>query len=287
MNPNMNQNLNNNGMNFINPNPMLFPMPLMMPIGINNQNNQVNNLINNNMMMDEEEIRVKNIVEPYEKKIKELEEIIRQKDFEISVLKNKLFNFNNIQGNNNLLNINMNMNNQMMNMRNINYPNIDDEINIKFIDENNKETLIKFSKFAKTKKLLEKYLNDKNSHSDIREYIFTCNNNKLIPGLILEKNNINDSSTIYVKRKKIFGLMFKYEGRYIPINLDENTSVCMAIIYFLLEIDREDLIVDLMNNKIHFTMIFNAETINVNEIKTIKEYFKQYNAVITVSRIGL
>ena len=287
MNPNMNQNLNNNGMNFINPNPMLFPMPLMMPIGINNQNNQVNNLINNNMMMDEEDIRVKNIVEPYEKKIKELEEIIRQKDFEISVLKYKLFNFNNIQGNNNLLNINMNMNNQMMNMRNINYPNINDEINIKFIDENNKETLIKFSKYAKTKKLLEKYLNDNNRLSDIREHIFTCNNNKLIPGLTLEMNNINDSSTIYVKRKKIFGLMFKYEGGYIRINLDENTSVCMAIIYFLLEIDREDLIVDLMNNTIHFAMIFNAETINVNEIKTIKEYFKQDNAVITVTRIGL
>ena len=239
------------------------------------------------MMMDEEDIRVKNIVEPYEKKIKELEEIIRQKDFEISVLKYKLFNFNNIQGNNNLLNINMNMNNQMMNMRNINFPNINDEINIKFIDENNKKTIIKFSKYAKTKKLLEKYINDNNRFSDIREHIFTCNNNKLIPGLTLEKNNINDSSTIYVKRKKIFGLMFKYEGRYIHINLDENTSVCMAIIYFLLEIDREDLIVDLMNNTIHFAMIFNAETINVNEIKTIKEYFKQDNAVITVTRIGL
>jgi len=80
--------------------------------------------------------------------------------------------------------------------------------------------------------------------------------------------------------------MFNYLGRYIHISLDENTSVCMSIIYFLLEIDREDLIVDLMNNKIHFTMIFNAETINVNEIKTIKEYFKQDNAVITVTRIG-
>ena len=90
-----------------------------------------------------------------------------------------------------------------------------------------------------------------------------------------------------LKGKKIFGLMFNYLGRYIHISLDENTSVCMSIIYFLLEIDREDLIVDLMNNKIHFTMIFNAETINVNEIKTIKEYFKQDNAVITVTRIGL
>ena len=77
----MNQNLNNNGMNFINPNPMLFPMPLMNPIGINNQNNQVNNLINNNMMMEEEEIRVKNIVEPYEKKNKRIRRNYKAKRF--------------------------------------------------------------------------------------------------------------------------------------------------------------------------------------------------------------
>jgi len=50
------------------------------------------------------------------KKIKELEEIIRQKDFEISVLKDKLFNFNQMQGNNNMPNyFNNNMNNQMIN----------------------------------------------------------------------------------------------------------------------------------------------------------------------------
>ena len=34
--------------------------------------------------------RVKNIVEPYEKKIKDLEEQLRKKDFEIAVLKEKL-----------------------------------------------------------------------------------------------------------------------------------------------------------------------------------------------------
>ena len=43
-------------------------------------------------MDNELEMQVKNIVEPYEKRIKELEEKIRTKDFEIAVLKQKLFN---------------------------------------------------------------------------------------------------------------------------------------------------------------------------------------------------
>ena len=43
--------------------------------------------------MDKElQAQVKNIVEPYEKRIKELEEIIRTKGFEIAVLKQKIYN---------------------------------------------------------------------------------------------------------------------------------------------------------------------------------------------------
>ena len=44
----------------------------------------------NNEMTDDISSRIKVIVEPYEKKIKDLEEQIRQKDFEIAVLKEKL-----------------------------------------------------------------------------------------------------------------------------------------------------------------------------------------------------
>jgi len=85
MNPNFVPNFNDNEMNFINANPN----------GMNNENFQLNLMNNYNyMMIDENTMRVRIIVEPYEKKIKELEEIIRQKDFEISVLKDKLFNLN-------------------------------------------------------------------------------------------------------------------------------------------------------------------------------------------------
>ena len=53
--------------------------------GINNPQNLMNQ-----MAMDNTTLNVKNIIQPYENRIKELEEIIRQKDFKIAVLKQKL-----------------------------------------------------------------------------------------------------------------------------------------------------------------------------------------------------
>ena len=265
MNPNFTPNFFNNGMNFNNANPLLN--------GMNNQNFHPYLMNNNNMMMDQNAMRVRNIVEPYEKKIKELEEIIRQKDFEISILKDKLFNFNQMQGNNMANfnnNMNMNMNNQMMKLGFQN--NMDNEINVKFIDENNKETTIKINKKAKTGKLLEKYLID--SSRNIRDFKFILNDNLLIPGFTLENNKISDNSIIYVKKKELLCLIFELDNGFIvSLILDENTSVCMAIIYFLLEIGKEELIVDLINNKLSLIFIFQASKVNLKETKSIKEYF--------------
>ena len=97
-------------------NPMLINPIGMNPMGINPMeiNNQKNNF--NQIGMDQTAIEVKNIVQPYEIKIKELEEIIRQKDLEIAILKQKL---NKSSSNNNFININpmimgQNMNPMMM-----------------------------------------------------------------------------------------------------------------------------------------------------------------------------
>ena len=54
--------------------------------------------------------RIKTIIEPYEKKIKDLEEQLRQKDFEIAVLKEKTFQLGNNPSNNDYFQMNqMNM----------------------------------------------------------------------------------------------------------------------------------------------------------------------------------
>ena len=67
--------------------------------------------------------RVKNIVEPYEKKIKDLEEQLRKKDFEIAVLKEKLHDSeekNRINQMNMPMNMGMGMGNMNMGMGGMN-----------------------------------------------------------------------------------------------------------------------------------------------------------------------
>ena len=99
--------MNQMGMNPMNMNPMGINPMNINPLGINNQQNQFNQ-----MSMDQTTLEVKNIVEPYEKEIKRLQEIIRKKDLEIAVLKQKL---NNYSSNNNFMNMNPMMMNQNMN----------------------------------------------------------------------------------------------------------------------------------------------------------------------------
>ena len=90
------------------------------PMGMNNIG--MNQIINS-IPMDQTALNIKSIVEPYENKIRQLEEIIKQKDFEITVLKQKLNN-NNMNMNNFPINsfnqmnpmINNNMNNNQINM---------------------------------------------------------------------------------------------------------------------------------------------------------------------------
>ena len=66
-----------------------------------------------NFAMDDTAMKIKAIIDPYEKKIIDLEKIIRQKDFEILVLKEKLNNYKNFQMNINNNQMGMNNNNQM------------------------------------------------------------------------------------------------------------------------------------------------------------------------------
>ena len=93
----------------------------------------MNNQFMANFGMDETAMKLKAIIAPYEQKISELEEKIKQKDFEILLLKEKLnnyeksqFNMNNQIPIMNPMNINMNMNlnnNQMLNLNQMNMNN--------------------------------------------------------------------------------------------------------------------------------------------------------------------
>ena len=89
----------------------------MNPMGMNNQ-------LMTNFVMDETAMKIKSIIDPYEKKISELEKIIKQKDFEILVLKEKINKYKKNQmnmNNQNNMNNNLNMMNPMMANNNANW----------------------------------------------------------------------------------------------------------------------------------------------------------------------
>ena len=170
---NMMFNFNQMGMN----NPM---------IGMNNQQNQMNG-----MMMDETSQNIKNIIQPYENRIRELEEIIKQKDFEIIVLKQKL--------NNNMPNINnMSPMNIMMGNMNQQMENKGQEICLQIISENKSEYINCFEG-DKASLLFEKYKG---------EGALTFNYKPLDQDLTITKNGIEYNSLIYVK-KYIINITFQ------------------------------------------------------------------------------
>ena len=87
---------------------------MMNQMNMNMSQMGMNDTLMTNFAMDNTAMKIKAIIEPYEKKIIELEKTIRQKDFEILVLKEKLNTYKQSQMNNNNP-MGMNMGNQMGN----------------------------------------------------------------------------------------------------------------------------------------------------------------------------
>ena len=158
-------NMNNNfGINNlpINNNP-INNIPIMNNIQMNN--NPMNNMMMNNIQMNNQP----NLIETYQNQIKLLEQIIKQKDLEITYLKNLLkINYQN----QNFMNI------SQMGMADISNEHYSKgkEIVVTFLDGNRNE---KYSCFENdfTYKLFEKI----NPNSDWSLVKYTCNGKKLYP----------------------------------------------------------------------------------------------------------
>ena len=213
----------------------------------------------------EEEMNIKNIIEPYEKRIKELEETIRKKDFEIAVLKQKIFNINKSQKNK-TENINNNYNSE--------------KINVIFINHENHQKTISCSQYEKTKKLFERYLND--SLYEIRELIFSCDNNIMRPFKILKENGIYNNSIIQVQPKKLMSLVFERNGDILGLNFDENISVGMAFIYYLIETEDEKSIIELINNEHSISFIHNNNKYSIRDKSCIKNIFYHLTKILVI-----
>ena len=262
-------------------------------IGMNNMgmnqmdiNNQPN--LMNGMSMDATAQNIKNIIQPYENKIKQLEEIIRQKDFEITVLKQKLNN-----NKPNTMNINnpldfMNMNNQM-NIMNMNIP-----LNIMMmpnIIQNNEKTIFLELKCDNNTYNINCYQKDK--VSILREKInfdkgkrgFTFNYKVLDEDLSFKENGIYDYAKIEIK--PVLNLFFDFHGKIYSIVLSKDCPLSIAISYFLLRMSNPFILQKIINNIKALTFLFNASNLNVKDQSPIDKIFEHINPVITVVEAGV
>ena len=238
--------MNNFGMNPMGMNPLL--MNNMNNIGMNIQPN----------LMDNTALNIKSIIQPYENKIRVLEEIIKQKDFEIIVLKQKL---NNIQNNN------MNMMNNMMNMNMMNLPemafnnyNIGNQIIINIKSNIKNIRCMKNDKVSEIKKRL----------------ILTYNYKPLSYEDTLEKNGILNGSILEIT-DRVYNITFKTTSNRIKrLILGGNCPINYAIKLFCELFKDKNVYQYILSKKI--SLIFNACVININDKRYLKDLFLDINS---------
>ena len=233
--------MNNFGMNPMLLNPMF--MNNMGMVGINNQQN----------LLDENAMRIKNIIQPYENKIKELEEIIRQKDFEIALLKDKLNNNGANFQNPNFMNLNqMNIMQQNSGKK---LSNKGQELIVTYVSNIRNDRLTCFEN-EMAYKLFDKIYPDFNVNYNLCK--FTCDGKKLYPFLTIKENGLYNGCKI--KNTPAINLIFKFYNESKLIVLDEDCPIKKAIKYYLLKIGKNGCFD-------RFIFLFNNQQLNI-EIKT-------------------
>ena len=274
-------------------------------MGMNNQMNQNNAMGMNNQMTDEFSLRIKVILEPYEKKIKALEEQIRQKDFEIIVLKEKLYqaekNSNNMNmpmgmgmGNPIGMQMGMGMGNPIeMQMGMGMAPSL---INVKNNDSDIITIIFKADNFTLEQRCFiddefgsvqKKVLQKLNITGDIG---FKFNGKRTNPKLTVSELEIENNSTVIIEKKNFSEISLK-EKEEVSLNkmniifrtthelktslaLDKNISIGLAIKKFLMRIGKEELIND-SDNKLFF--IYNARRYKASDNIKLKDLFQNVN----------
>ena len=255
-----------NNMNNFAMNPMGFnPIPInnMGMINMNRMNNMMNNMQNLN---DENVLRIKNIIQPYENKIKELEEIIRQKDFEIAVLKDKLNNNNKAFNFQNQNIINFAQMNMMIQNQNQEIYNKGRQINVFYDIFNQSKSFICYEN-EMTYKLFDRILNSR-AEVNYNLYKFNCEGKNLEPFLTVKENGLFNGCKIKVNPVK--NCVFNGNQMHDSLNivLDENYPIKKAIKYYLLRIGQKG-----CYNKFNFFCTNIGSSLNIEDKTPIKEKF--------------
>ena len=250
--------MNNFGFNPMGINPMF-----MNNIGMNN-NQQ--NLMNNNIIMDENSMRIKNIILPYERKIKELEDIIRQKDFEIAILTDKLNNNGTNMQNQKF----MNMNQMMQNLSNNDF-NYGKEIVVSFVTPVYTRQFNCFE-YDMTYKLLDKIAPNYNW----KFLKYTNDGKKIHPFLSIRENGIKYGAII--KCNRVININFRGDYGSKLIAMDENCPIKKAIKFYLLRIGKENCF-----NQFYF--LYNLQKLKCEDETPIKNIFADCNPTVRVNSL--
>lgn len=268
--------MNMNNMMMNNMNPMGMNNLGMNPMGMNIQPNLMNEI-----PMDETAQNIKSIIQPYENKIRELEEIIKQKDFEITVLKQKLKNVNksdNFMNMNQMNMMNMNMNQNPMNLMNIN-PNPQNLMvnnnNYQLIDKG-KEINFKVEKEGEIIEIIcfEGDLASILKKKNIGRGAFTYKYKPLQIHLSLKDNGISDNTIIHFK-KSMMNVVFKdNKGLTLSVVLTYDCPLGIALIYYIMEFKDPSYIMSMINNEDKIVFLFEGKSLKINDKTDISKVFK-------------
>ena len=268
--------MNMNNMMMNNMNPMGMNNLGMNPMGMNIQPNLMNEI-----PMDETAQNIKSIIQPYENKIRELEEIIKQKDFEITVLKQKLKNVNksdNFMNMNQMNMMNMNMNQNPMNLMNIN-PNPQNLMvnnnNYQLIDKG-KEINFKVEKEGEIIEIIcfEGDLASILKKKNIGRGAFTYKYKPLQNHLSLKDNGISDNTIIHFK-KSMMNVVFKdNKGLTLSVVLTYDCPLGIALIYYIMEFKDLSYIMSMINNEDKIVFLFEGKGLKINDKTDISKVFK-------------
>ena len=230
-------------------------------------NNMNNYMSMGNLFNDANAIKVKNLIEPYEQKIKELEEKLRQKEFEIACLKNKL---NEKENENMMSQMNhMNIMNQMMMNQNDDEPQIDVYFQIKGI--NSKRIKCSFDEMIIS--VINKYCRKTGVDKDNFRFIY--NGKKLNESLTVAESGLSNNSNIYVIQIKNNRPTNSNENN----NLEGNENKSKYNISFSHAYRGKLNIVCNIDDKLADAIKKYGEKININFIESFqKNYSFLYNA---------
>ena len=260
-------------------------------IGMNDSSNlNMNSMISPSMILDENAERVKEIIKPYEYRIKELEETIRKLNFQLAVLKDKLKHVNNPSMVNStdwdVIKINFEYGNEVQKIKCLKDELVMSIIN-KFCKKNNfnQNSLM----FYFQNKIIPNYMTAseiglennfsiyaKNKiNSSLNKFENQNNNNNIFP----QKNNFgfdNNLNKINYNTERKINLIFNYKDKKVVILLGENSPVGDGLRAFLAKENIND------NEYKGFTFVYDGSNISLTDQRRPNEVFKGLNPQIKV-----